>query len=94
MRNICRGIAQLVEQRSPKPRAVSSRLTTPATSAQRVLCAFCFAFFAQMSDFLKLFWVFLKFMLDNRVFLRYNNTRSGGQPPDTLERSWPGSSVG
>ena len=30
MRNICRGIAQLVEQRSPKPRAVSSSLTTPA----------------------------------------------------------------
>ena len=26
-----RGIAQLVEQRSPKPRAVSSSLTTPAT---------------------------------------------------------------
>ena len=25
-----RGIAQLVEQRSPKPRAVSSNLTTPA----------------------------------------------------------------
>ena len=25
-----RGIAQLVEQRSPKPRAVSSSLTTPA----------------------------------------------------------------
>ena len=30
MRNICRGIAQLVEQRSPKPRAVSSSLTAPA----------------------------------------------------------------
>ena len=27
---IHRGIAQLVEQRSPKPRAVSSSLTTPA----------------------------------------------------------------
>ena len=27
---IYRGIAQLVEQRSPKPRAVSSSLTTPA----------------------------------------------------------------
>ena len=42
MQNRFRGIAQLVEQRSPKPRAVSSRLTTPATNAQRVLCAFCF----------------------------------------------------
>ena len=29
---VYRGIAQLVEQRSPKPRAVSSRLTTPAKS--------------------------------------------------------------
>ena len=28
--SINRGIAQLVEQRSPKPRAVSSSLTTPA----------------------------------------------------------------
>ena len=23
-------------------------------------------------------------MLDNRAFLRYNNTRSGGQPPETM----------
>lgn len=27
----CRGIAQLVEHRSPKPRVVSSNLTAPAT---------------------------------------------------------------
>ena len=27
---ICRGIAQLVEHRSPKPRVVSSNLTAPA----------------------------------------------------------------
>ena len=32
MQHRFRGIAQLVEQRSPKPRAVSSRLTTPATN--------------------------------------------------------------
>ena len=38
-----RGIAQLVEQRSPKPRAVSSRLTTPATNAQ-VLRSLCVLF--------------------------------------------------
>ena len=39
--NAYRGIAQLVEQRSPKPRAVSSKLTTPAITAQvlRSLCA-------------------------------------------------------
>ena len=43
MRNIFRGIAQLVEQRSPKPRAVSSRLTTPATNAQ-VLRSLCVLF--------------------------------------------------
>ena len=30
MQHRFRGIAQLVEQRSPKPRAVSSSLTTPA----------------------------------------------------------------
>ena len=40
---IYRGIAQLVEQRSPKPRAVSSRLTTPATNAQ-VLRSLCVLF--------------------------------------------------
>ena len=45
MQHRFRGIAQLVEQRSPKPRAVSSRLTTPATNAQRILCAFCFCLF-------------------------------------------------
>ena len=42
--NAYRGIAQLVEQRSPKPRAVSSKLTTPAINAQvlRSLCVlFC-----------------------------------------------------
>ena len=40
MRDTSRGIAQLVEQRSPKPRAVSSKLTTPAITAQvlRSLC--------------------------------------------------------
>ena len=43
MRQIDRGIAQLVEQRSPKPRAVSSRLTTPATNAQ-VLRSLCVLF--------------------------------------------------
>ena len=26
-------------------------------------------------------------MLDNRAFLRYNNTRSGGQPPETMHLS-------
>ena len=41
--NVHRGIAQLVEQRSPKPRAVSSRLTTPATNAQ-VLRSLCVLF--------------------------------------------------
>ena len=29
----CRGVAQLVEQRSPKPRVVSSSLAAPATNA-------------------------------------------------------------
>ena len=43
MRNTFRGIAQLVEQRSPKQRAVSSRLTTPATNAQ-VLRSLCVLF--------------------------------------------------
>ena len=43
MRDTSRGIAQLVEQRSPKPRAVSSRLTTPATNAQ-VLRSLCVLF--------------------------------------------------
>ena len=39
----CRGIAQLVEQRSPKPRAVSSKLTTPAMTHRFFgTCAFCF----------------------------------------------------
>ena len=40
MQHRSRGIAQLVEQRSPKPRAVSSKLTTPAITAQvlRSLC--------------------------------------------------------
>ena len=40
MQHRFRGIAQLVEQRSPKPRAVSSKLTTPAITAQvlRSLC--------------------------------------------------------
>lgn len=33
MRNICRGIAQLVEQRSPKPRAEGSNPSTPAKEA-------------------------------------------------------------
>ena len=38
-----RGIAQLVEQRSPKPRAVSSRLTTPATKPpEQPFRRFCF----------------------------------------------------
>ena len=43
MQHRFRGIAQLVEQRSPKPRAVSSRLTTPATNAQ-VLRSLCVLF--------------------------------------------------
>ena len=43
MQHKFRGIAQLVEQRSPKPRAVSSRLTTPATNAQ-VLRSLCVLF--------------------------------------------------
>ena len=43
MQHRSRGIAQLVEQRSPKPRAVSSRLTTPATNAQ-VLRSLCVLF--------------------------------------------------
>ena len=43
MQHRSRGIAQLVEQRSPKPRAVSSRLTTPATNAQ-VLWSLCVLF--------------------------------------------------
>ena len=34
-----RGIAQLVEQRSPKPRAVSSKLTTPAITPGTLLGA-------------------------------------------------------
>ena len=41
--NAYRGIAQLVEQRSPKPRAVSSKLTTPAMTHRFFgTCAFCF----------------------------------------------------
>ena len=41
--NVYRGIAQLVEQRSPKPRAVSSKLTTPAMTHRFFgTCAFCF----------------------------------------------------
>ena len=44
MQHRFRGIAQLVEQRSPKPRAVSSRLTTPAITAQ-VLRSLCGLFF-------------------------------------------------
>ena len=40
--SINRGIAQLVEQRSPKPRAVSSSLTTPAkTGKMSVRASFC-----------------------------------------------------
>ena len=43
MQHRFRGIAQLVEQRSPKPRAVSSRLTTPAITHRFFgACAFCF----------------------------------------------------
>ena len=42
--NAYRGIAQLVEQRSPKPRAVSSKLTTPAMTHRFFgTCAFCFS---------------------------------------------------
>ena len=42
--NAYRGIAQLVEQRSPKPRAVSSRLTTPARKHSFFgSCAFLFS---------------------------------------------------
>ena len=37
--NVYRGIAQLVEQRSPKPRAVSSKLTTPAITPGTLLGA-------------------------------------------------------
>ena len=33
----CRGIAQLVEHRSPKPRVVSSNLTAPAKNKKTVL---------------------------------------------------------
>ena len=33
-----RGIAQLVEQRSPKPRAVSSNLTAPANQGWQFCC--------------------------------------------------------
>ena len=43
MQHRIRGIAQLVEQRSPKPRAVSSKLTTPAITAQ-VLRSLCVLF--------------------------------------------------
>ena len=43
MQHRIRGIAQLVEQRSPKPRAVSSKLTTPAINAQ-VLRSLCVLF--------------------------------------------------
>ena len=43
MQHRIRGIAQLVEQRSPKPRAVSSKLTTPAMTHRFFgTCAFCF----------------------------------------------------
>ena len=34
---VCRGIAQLVEHRSPKPRVVSSNLTAPAKNKKTVL---------------------------------------------------------
>ena len=39
MRNICRGIAQLVEQRSPKPRVESSSLSAPAKRSHDVVMA-------------------------------------------------------
>ena len=63
-----RGIAQLVEQRSPKPRAVSSRLTTPATNAQScmALCVLFCPYLLQKT----------KFTLDKCVLFRYNKTRS------------------
>ena len=37
---VFRGIAQLVEQRSPKPRAVSSSLTTPAKNPRTIVRGF------------------------------------------------------
>ena len=42
--SINRGIAQLVEQRSPKPRAVSSSLTTPAKTGKMSVRASFFVF--------------------------------------------------
>lgn len=42
MRNICRGIAQLVEQRSPKPRAEGSSPSAPAKTKRHLRVSFCF----------------------------------------------------
>ncbi len=42
LQNSYRGIAQLVEQRSPKPRAVSSSLTTPAKQKDTLAVSFLF----------------------------------------------------
>ena len=87
MRNICRGIAQLVEQRSPKPRAVSSRLTTPATnvrsnrSGRFVLPIFGLR--AAFSVLPKSFFGFCRFLLDKKSFFGYNKARSGGEQPRT-----------
>ena len=87
MRQIDRGIAQLVEQRSPKPRAVSSRLTTPATnvrsnrSGRFVLSILDLS--AVFFRFRKVFCDFCNFLLDKKSFFRYNNARSGGEQPRT-----------
>ena len=91
-------VAQLVEQRSPKPRAVSSRLTTPATNTRSSRFG-CFVLPISRPRFplrakRKVFCPFLKFVLDKAAFFGYNKARSGGKHRTKLERSWPGSSVG
>ena len=87
MQHRSRGIAQLVEQRSPKPRAVSSRLTTPATNVRSNRSGrFVLPIFGLRAAFLfsrKVFCGFCRFLLDKKSFFGYNKARSGGEQPRT-----------
>ena len=104
MQHRFRGIAQLVEQRSPKPRAVSSRLTTPATNLRSSRSGgFVFALspletaaqqcgrgiFSQKSAFFIFFAAFLFFPLDKPPIFRYNKARSGGKRRTNLSDHGP-----
>ena len=45
----CRGIAQLVEHRSPKPSVVSSNLTAPATFSPNTVLLYKFLFIGKVN---------------------------------------------